>query len=178
MSNKGYAFEAYVTDFFKAAFSNLLKGKNKIFRIIGSGRNKFATRTGGGGILEGDVSIELEFLPKNILIECKHHKSKTIEKSFTVKKEWVDQALSEANKNGRWSVVAIRFKSSSENAVHYIIPEEHFLEMLKFIELISTKLGINYSDGLNNLSNSELLTELSKRLETIKCLKNGENESS
>ena len=71
MTNKGYFFEAEVTDFFRDLFKEALKNtKNKIFRVIGSGRNKLATKTGGESTLMGDVSIELETLPKNILIEC------------------------------------------------------------------------------------------------------------
>jgi hypothetical protein len=186
MSNKGYQFEAQITDTLRELFKDILNDKNKIFRVIGSGRNKLATKTGEDTILEGDVSVELEFLPKNLLIECKHHKSKAGKgKSHPLKKEWVDQALSEAIKNGRLSIVAIKFKSTSPNSkefqqyewydghfgntIHYIIPEPHFKELLSWFK--DTRIAsINNKDMLlNQLSDEELIDELKRRLGRKVC---------
>jgi hypothetical protein len=183
---KGYAFEIYVVDKLRELFKSAIESNpaNKVFRIIGSGRNKLANKSGQDSLLEGDVSVEISTLPRNFLIECKHHKSRTIEKSIGLKKEWCDQARHEAQKNNRWSAVAIRFKqvspSSKElkdyvwygedaNSVHYIVPEKHFLEILRFLELNIAEKGIYYHKELTNFSNQELLGELTRRLEQNQC---------
>jgi len=183
MSNKGYGFEVYCVDFFRKIFQHVLGDdtKNKVFRVIGSGRNKLATKTGEDTLLEGDVSIEIDTLPKNILIECKHHKSKTSKgKSHPVLKTWVDQALHEAINEKRWAAVAIKFKQIAanskdhkqyvwgdgkfSNSVHYIIPEPHFAEMLLELEKSTSSMGLNKETKLSSLSNDELIGELVKRL--------------
>ena len=178
MSNKGYSFEASEVEFWRNAFSGSVSS-SFIYRVEGSGRSKNATLTGSQSLLEGDVSLELSkasILPKDILIECKHHKSRTIEKSVSVKKGWVDQALHEAQKNGKWSIVAIKFKGVRPNdtslqpycwydgrfgnSIHYIVPQIHFLEMIKYIEKIKSGTIIDLSE----VSTDQLISELRKRL--------------
>ena len=181
--NKGYNFESSEVDVWRKFLIGLGiptdKVEELVFRVIGSGMNKLATKT-GGTILEGDVSVELAkltILPKDILIECKHHKSHTIERSVSVKKEWVDQALHEAEKNGRLALVAIKFKgvapNSTElkkycwadghfgNSIHYIIPQHHFFELTSYIAGIKSKQTVDLVD----VSTDELLAELKRRLE-------------
>lgn len=193
MSNLGYALEAQVTEFFRKLFSKALQdSKNKIFRVIGSGRSKNATLTGGETTLEGDVSVELNTLPKNILIECKHYKSRTKERSFTVQKCWLDQSLHEAMKINRWSFVVIKFKGVAPNSVelkkyiwadgkfgnntHYIIPETHLAEMLKCIENAKSDVLTNKETMLSEISNEDLLLEMKRRLkEREECLNDGNN---
>jgi len=190
MSNKGYQFEIQITEFFRNLFKAALKRnpENKIFRIIGSGRNKLATKTGEDTLLEGDVSVEVDSLPKNFLVECKHRKSGAEHsKSFAIKKEWVDQARTEAEKIGRWSVVAIKFKGVSPNAkelkkhtwygkdgnsVHYIIPEKHFAEILSYIENAQNKCIIKRKVTLSEVSSVNLLREIQRRLEEVKKCSN------
>jgi hypothetical protein len=184
---KGYTFEIYVVDKLRELFRSAIENNpvNRVFRIMGSGRNKNSTKSGQDSLLEGDVSVELSFLPKNFLIECKHHKSHTIEKSISVRKEWLDQARQEAENNKRWSAVAIRFKHVSPksndlkqyswygedgNSVHYIVPEKHFLEILKYFELNRDEKGIYNHNELSNFSNNQLLEELQKRLEQNQCV--------
>jgi len=185
--NKGYLFETEEVDFWRLTFPEI--AEELIFRVEGSGRNKLATKTGSQSMLEGDVSLELAkagILPKDVLIECKHYKtpkkSKKADsgrpmKSFSVKKEWVDQALHEAEKNGRFSIVAIKFKgvrpnekeltekycwadSHFGNSVHYIIPRHHFIELIKYLKGIKDK---NIVD-LSQISTDALLVELRKRV--------------
>lgn len=178
MSNKGYSFEIEEVDFWRKVFPTV--PEDRIYRVEGSGRSKNATKTGQQSLLEGDVSLELAaalILPKDILIECKHQKGRTIQKSISVKKEWVDQALDEAEKNGRWSVVAIKFKgvrpNSKElqdytwydgkfgNSVHYIVPQRHFVQILRYIKKIRSETVVD----LGQVSTDELLSELRKRIE-------------
>lgn len=190
MSNLGYGFEVLVTDFFRELFKKALENpKNKIFRVIGSGRNKLATKTGGETTLEGDVSIEIDSLPKNILIECKHYKSHTKERSFAVKKEWLDQALHEAAKIGRWSMVAIKFKGVAPNSVelkkyvwadgkfgnniHYIIPETHLAEILACIESAKSTVLSNSKVTLSEVSDEDLIAEVKERLRRRRECSNG-----
>ena len=182
--NLGYPFEVSEVDAWRTLLTALGIDSNTIekavFRIIGSGMNKLATKT-GGTILEGDVSVALatlSILPKDILIECKHYKSSArAEKSFSVKKEWVDQALHEAQKNGRLALVAIKFKgvapNSTElkkycwadghfgNSIHYVIPQHHFFELIKYISGIKSKQTVDLID----VPTDELLAELKRRLE-------------
>jgi protein subunit release factor A len=189
MSNLGYSLEIQVTEFFRELFKKaLIDPKNKIFRVIGSGRSKNATLTGGETTLEGDVSVEVSSLPKNILIECKHYKSRTKERSFAVKKEWLDQALHEAAKINRWSMVAIKFKGVAPNSVelkkyvwadgkfgnniHYIIPEIHLAEMLQCIESVKSEVLNNKEDMFSQVSDEDLVQEVKNRLQRReeKCL--------
>ncbi len=162
--------------------------KEYIYRVEGSGRSKNATKTGAQSMLEGDVSLELEkagILPKDILIECKHYKTASKKKadsgramkSFSIKKEWVDQALHEAEHNGRLSIVAIKFKGIRPNekeltdkycwadghfgnSIHYIIPRHHFIEIIRYLKGIKDKNTVD----LSQVSTDELLVELKKRL--------------
>ena len=177
MSNKGYKFEIEEVEFWRNALLDV--PKEFIYRVEGSGRSKNATKTGTASLLEGDVSLELAkalILPKNILIECKHHKSRTIEKSLSVKKEWVDQALHEAEKNDRWSIVAIKFKGVRPNSetlkqycwydgkfgnnVHYIVPQRHFQEIIGYIKDIKSRATID----LSQVSVEDLLSEVKRRI--------------
>lgn len=183
---KGYNFEKEEVEFWRMTFPDV--EEEYIFRVEGSGRSKNATLTGAQSMLEGDVSLELAkagILPKDVLIECKHYKTKSKKKadsgrpmkSFSVKKEWVDQALHEAEKNGRFSIVAIKFKNVHPNekeltekycwadgkfgnSIHYIIPKHHFVEIIKYLECIKNRNTVD----LSQVSVDELLNELKKRL--------------
>lgn len=186
MSNKGYNFEADEVDFWRLTFPEI--DKEYIFRVEGSGRSKNATKTGSQSMLEGDVSLELKkagILPKDILIECKHYKtsskkkttSNRVMKSFSIKKEWVDQALHEAEHNGRFSIVAIKFKGVRPNekeltekycwadghfgnSIHYVIPQHHFVEIIRYICGIKDRTTVD----LSQVSTDDLFDELKKRL--------------
>lgn len=183
---KGYSFEKEEVEFWRLTFPGV--DPDFIFRVEGSGRSKNATLTGAQSMLEGDVSLELAkagILSKDVLIECKHYKTRSKKKadsgrpmkSFSVKKEWVDQALHEAEKNGRFSIVAIKFKNVRPNekeltekyqwadghfgnSIHYIIPRRHFIELIKFICCIKDKNTID----LSQISTDVLLAELKQRL--------------
>jgi len=185
--NKGYKFEIDEVDFWRAQFPDI--DKEYIYRVEGSGRSKNATKTGAQSMLEGDVSLELAkalILPKDILIECKHYKTTSKKKqvntnrpmkSFSIKKEWVDQALHEAEKNDRWSLVAIKFKGVRPNdkslrnyfwydgkfgnSIHYIIPQRHFIEILRYVKTIKESKKVD----LGQIPTNELFEELRKRLD-------------
>ncbi len=177
--NKGYDFEAATVTLWRLEFPDI--DEKLIFRVEGGGRNKLASKTGSQTILEGDVSIELAkvgILPKNILIECKHHKTKRKNQiNHPVDKEWVDQARHEAEKNGRWSIVAIKFKhvhpnikelrekycwanGKDGNQEHYIIPVTHFIELIQYIVGIKNQINVD----LSTVSTEKLLDELRKRV--------------
>lgn len=185
---KGYSFEIEEVDFWRLAFQDIEKSRRDelIFRVEGSGRSKNATKTGSQSMLEGDVSLELAKLgvsPKDILIECKHYRTaskKTADtgrpmKSFSVKKEWVDQALHEAEHNNRLSIVAIKFKGIRPNevglrkycwadghfgnSIHYIVPRHHFLELIRFIKGIRDREIID----LSQIPIDDLLNEVKRR---------------
>jgi len=183
LSNLGYNFEAEEVDIWRITFPEI--DEEYIFRVEGSGRSKNATKTGAQSMLEGDVSLELAkagILSKDVLVECKHYKTSSKKKdgkppkSFTVKKEWVDQALHEAEKNGRFSVVAIKFKGVRPNekeltkycwadgkfgnAVHYIIPRHHFMEFIRYLKCIKDKKSVD----LSSISTDDLLEELKRRM--------------
>lgn len=179
MGNKGYKFEAETVDFWRLEFPDI--GEKYIFRVEGGGRNKLASKTGTQTILEGDISLELAkagILPKDILIECKHHKTKRKNQvNHPVDKLWVDQARHEAEKNGRWSVVAIKFKNvqprikelretfcwadgKDGNQIHYIIPIKHFVEMIHCFMRIKDKTHVD----LSTVSTDQLIEELRKRV--------------
>lgn len=178
MSNKGYNYEAETVTLWRLEFPDI--DKKLIFRVEGGGRNKNASKTGTQTILEGDISIELSkvgILPKDILIECKHHKSyRKNQVNHPVDKEWVDQARHEAEKNNRWSIVAIKFKSvrpnikelqkycwadgKDGNQSHYIIPVKHFIEIIKYLKGIKEQTNID----LSAVSTKDLMRELQKRL--------------
>ena len=176
MSNLGYTFEVAEVDFWRNILSDVKK--EYIYRVEGSGQSKLSTKTGQQSLLEGDVSLELAkalILPKNILIECKHHKSRTKEKSLSVKKEWVDQALHEAEKNNSWSIVAIKFKHVKPNSlelrkycwydghfgnnIHYILPQKHFAAIIGYIKEMKEATVCD----LKQVSTEDLLSEIKRR---------------
>lgn len=190
MANMGYSFEIEEVDFWRLTFPDI--DEEYIFRVEGSGRSKNATKTGSQSMLEGDVSLELEkagVLSKDILMECKHYKTKSKKKaasgrpmkSFSIKKEWVDQALHEAEHNGRLSIVAIKFKGIRPNekelvekycwadghfgnSIHYVIPRHHFIELIRYLKGIKDK---NIVD-LSQVSTEDLLNEIKSRMLTKK----------
>lgn len=184
MGNRGYSFEADTVTFWRLEFPDI--NETLIFRVEGGGRNKNASKTGTQTILEGDVSIELAkagILPKDILIECKHHKNsrkKTV--NHPLNKKWVDQARHEAEKNNRWSIVAIKFKNvrpntkelienfcwadgKDGNQIHYVIPAAHFLEIVKYIATTRKNCANTTSANLSHVSTTELIEELKKRID-------------
>lgn len=178
MSNLGYKFEVDEVDYWRKIFPDI--DEVYIYRVEGSGRSKNATKTGQASLLEGDVSLEFrkaQFLPKDILIECKHYKSKAKQKSFSVKKEWLDQALHEAETHDRFSIVAIKFKGVAPNSIelqkycwcdkkfgnsiHYIMPAYHFTELMQYVK----KLKEDKHLDLSLVSTDDLLNEVRKRLD-------------
>lgn len=148
MSNKGYPFERETLDTFKTLEDGT---DGKSYRVYGSGRNKLSTTLDPNSDLSGDVNVSLPFLDKPIKVECKHYKNDTpkkndagkIERSMRVEKKWLDQNLEEAEAKGSYSVVAIKFKRSQDNAVHYIIPKDHFIQLLDYIKKLSSE-GISF----------------------------------
>jgi hypothetical protein len=95
-----------------------------------------------------------------------------------VDKKWVDQARHEAERNNRWSIVAIKFKNvhpnmkelrekycwadgKEGNQEHYIIPARHFLDLIHYIVGIKNKISID----LSAVPTEELLKELTKRVD-------------
>ena len=186
MSNMGYSFEIKEVEFWRLTFPDI--DEEYIFRVEGSGRNKLATKTGSQSMLEGDVSLELEkagILPKDILVECKHYKTPSKKKaasgrpmkSFSIKKEWVDQALHEAEHNGRLSIVAIKFKGIRPNekelvekycwadghfgnSIHYVIPRHHFMELITYLKGIKDKNTVD----LSQVPTGDLLNEIKNRM--------------
>ena len=174
MSNKGYGFEIEVLKYFRELEDGTDK---KSFRIYGSGRNKLAKNMDPNAELEGDVLAKLPFLNCDIQVECKHYKpskSSKEEKGISVKKEWLDQNREEAENSNRYSVVAIKYKGQRYNAVQYIMPREHFENLLleikyagKYIkELLSKESGT-----LKDYSTEQILEEIKERCQN----KNKEN---
>jgi hypothetical protein len=95
---------------------------------------------------------------------------------------WLDQALHEAQKNGRFSLIAIKFKSISPNSTelkkycwadghfgnstHYVIPQHHFFELIEYIASIKNKsVNTNSKEiDISTISTSDLIEELKKRV--------------
>ena len=184
MSNLGYGFEVELVDFLREELKKFFPEDTDInllvYRVEGSGRSKNATKTGTQSVLEGDVVANLSEtrqFPFKFLIEAKHHKSHTIEKSVSVKKEWVDQALHEANESGSLPIVAIKFKGVKPNgkelqkfnwadghfgnSVHYIIPQHTFIEILQAFHDEKAKRNV---PNLSEVTTMELIDELKNRL--------------
>jgi hypothetical protein len=126
----GYDFEVEITKFFRN-----LPGGEKSYRVDQSGRTSKATITGHPDeIKQGDSVAEIEFLPKKFLAECKHYQSSRVkDKTFVVRKEWLDKARTEAEENGALCLVPIKYKNMRQNATHFIIPQDHFEELLLYI---------------------------------------------
>lgn len=190
MSNLGTGFEYSEVNEWRALLKEL-SGLNDeeivklVFRIEQSGAHKNATMTSTANLLEGDVAVDLIkslHLPKNILIECKHRKSsRKTDKTHPIEKFWVDQALHEAVKNNRLSILAIKFKGIKPNAkelrdylwytgkfgnsVHYIMPRIHFFELItSFIHFVH-KLRATGGVDLQGISTVDLLVEIKRRLD-------------
>lgn len=88
----------------------------------------------------------------------------------------MDQALHEAEHNGRLSIVAIKFKGIRPNekeltekycwadghfgnSIHYVIPQHHFIELIRYLKGIKDKSTVD----LSQVSTGNLLDELRKR---------------
>lgn len=171
MGKMGIPFEYEIVEIFRKAFPKFVK---KIFRVWGSGSAKGRGKTSSDSQKEGDVKLDLDFLKEGFLIECKHLKtSRKTEKTFPLTKEAVDKARHEAEINKLLSGVAIKFKrcypNSKEykeyswfgkdaNSIHIAIPVSHFIELLLYIEKLSS--------GKFEITNEKLLQILSKKLES------------
>jgi hypothetical protein len=155
MANKGYGFEVEILKYFQDLEDGIDK---KSYRVYGSGRNKLAKNLDPDSQLDGDVRVKLDFLDKNINVECKHYKTNRVKKSFPLLKEWLDQNREESEKEGNYSIVAIKYKFSKENNIQYVIPREHFEDLLKFIKNNKPKTS------LSDYSIIEILDELTKRI--------------
>lgn len=157
----------------------------KSYRVEGSGRSKNATKTGkqDSTILEGDL-IGIGFLsPENsedTYFEIKGRKTKKrktgdpkFSKYMTLEKAWLDQARSEAEHLGLFSIVTVHFKgclpnntelkdytfyNEDSNADHVIIPWVHFEGILDFMRQYQ-------KEGIEKFSNEELIREVKRRLE-------------
>lgn len=163
MSNKGYGFEIETLNTFQALEDSTVK---KSFRVYGSGRNKLSKNLDPDADLDGDVRVKLDFLDKNISVECKHYKPRKKEdRSISVKKEWVDTNLLEAEQNNEYSLVAIKFKNTSHNSVHYILPKHHFIQMMEYIKKIKNEC---VKTDLRDYSVDELLNEIKIRCQDKK----------
>ncbi len=136
MSKKGYSLEHEIEVWIcKLAEQDLiLSPLDRSFRVPNSGAM---------ANLKGDVRTnKIEWLPKDIIFECKHRKnastSKASEKkrlkSLRVEKEWLDKNRDEAEKENKLSAICISFKHASKNRQHIIMPLDHFEEMLKMIK--------------------------------------------
>lgn len=165
MANKGYAFEKETVERLKKRF-----GEQTAFRVYGSGRNKLSKNLSKDVDLEGDVMLELPLSKLLFQLECKHYKDKEgkkgKERSIRILKDWLDTNLDESERKGAKSIVAIKFKYTSDNAVHYIVPEEHFLILLEIVEKLQKSKVIR--EDLKGKSNEELINEISWRLKEKK----------
>ena len=91
----------------------------------------------------------------------------------------MDQALHEAEHNGRLSIVAIKFKGIRPNekelvekycwanghfgnSIHYVIPQHHFVELIAHIKGIKDKNTVD----LSQISTENLFDEIKKRMLT------------
>jgi len=157
LSNLGYGFEIETLKEFQA----LEDGTNyKSYRVYGSGRNKLSKHNDPDANLDGDIVVKLDFLDKDIGVECKHYKPRNKkERSISVKKEWLDQNFEESEKNNEYSLVAIKFKNTSYNNVHYILPKKHFISLLKYIKESKPKVD------LTDYSSLQLINELKYRIQ-------------
>lgn len=158
MSNLGYPFEIETLK----TFQSLEDGtKKESYRVYGSGRNKLSIHIDPNANLDGDIVVKLDFLDKDIGVECKHYKPRNKkERSISVKKEWLDQNLEESEKNNEYSLVAIKFKNAPVNQVHYIIPKKHFIDLLNYIKSLKRKLP---KTELKDYSINELCDEIKNR---------------
>lgn len=161
--NKGYGFEIETL----RAFQQLEDGTDtKCYRVYGSGMNKNAINMDPDADLDGDVKVEYHWLDKPISVECKHYKPRNKkERSISVKKEWLDQNLEEAEKSGHYSIVAIKFKNTSFNNVHYILPRDHFINLLEYVKVLrNNDIKLDLKTPLKYYSNEELTEEIYRRL--------------
>lgn len=159
MSNLGYPFEIETLKNFQA----LEDGTNKqSYRVYGSGRNKLSINADPNANLDGDIIVKLDFLDKDIGVECKHYKPRNKkERSISVKKEWLDQNREESELKNEYSLVAIKFKNTSYNNIHYILPREHFEDLLNYVKKIKSEIP---KINLSEYSSLELIDELKYRI--------------
>ena len=173
MSNLGYPFEIETLNVIKSLETPSIIGKDedgndilkyKSYRVYGSGMNKNSINLDPDAILDGDVIGDLEFLPKKLQIECKHHKSRKVEKSLAVEKKWIDDNNSEAKKNNAIPILTIKFKNAKANSIQFIISKEYFVELMSYIKdlYISKQVKVN---NLKDVPTSDLLTERNRRTE-------------
>ena len=159
--NLGYSFEIETLKEFQS-LEDLSDGTDyKSYRIYGSGRNKLSKHADPDANLDGDLLIKLDFLDKNIGVECKHYKPRNKkERSISVKKEWLDQNREESEKENEYSLVAIKFKNTKYNNTHYILPKEHFIDLLRYIKNLKSELP----KDLDEYSDLQLVNELKYRI--------------
>jgi hypothetical protein len=159
MSNLGYPFEIETLKHFQELEDGTSK---KSYRVYGSGRNKLSIHIDPEANLDGDIVVKLDFLDKDIGVECKHYKPRNKkERSISVKKEWLDQNLEESEKNNEYSLVAIKFKNTKHNNIHYILPKDHFLDMLRYIKKLKKEIP---KSSIQEYSSLELIDELKYRI--------------
>lgn len=156
----GDGFEIEVQNYFRA-FEDFDDGTDyKCFRVVLSGGAVGSTSYDPNLDLEGDVIVNLPFIP-GLKVECKHHKSETKEVSFRIQKSWFDKITKEAEKSNRLAILALKFKNYSNNATQFIISKEHFTIFLKHIKQMYLGRG---KPVLSSVSTKSLLEELEKRL--------------
>lgn len=174
MSNLGYPFEIETLEIVKSLEVPMKIGvdeegndilKYKSYRVYGSGMNKNSINLDPTATLDGDIIGELQFLPKKLQIECKHHKSRKIEKSLAVEKKWLDENNEEAEKNGNIPMLAFKFKNAKKNNIHFVISKDYFLELMNYIKDLyeKNKAELPLMD-IKEVSSDELIEELKRRI--------------
>jgi len=165
---KGYSFEVHVARFYSGSFGEA--GKES-YRVMGSGRSVNATISKDSGrVLVSDAVGVLDFLPFQLLTECKSRTPSSKKIVFPLEKDWLDKNRDRAEKLGMLSVVAIKFKRQRKdkrikeyefskndlNVVHYIVPERHLKKLLDCVQK-------NEVFNLSEVSTDDLIGEIRKR---------------
>ena len=204
--NLGYSFEVSSVDNYRRLFlrqwpTYAPQVSGSIYRVEGSGQSKNATKTGSDhSVLEGDVVLKLkdffgytafeahDTIPfDGVLQENKNYKSRREDqKSFTLQKEWLDQARHEAMNRSMLSVVAIKFKGTRPNikeyqkynwhgvdgnAVHYMVPHHDWFQLWAFLlsliahnDELERLVHADQQTTLADISDEALLEEVARRL--------------
>lgn len=144
--NRGYPFERELTETFRRYFGKVLE---ECYRIEGSGQSKHATLTGSKKLKKrGDVFLHIKQFPFSLkfLVEAKWYKTQgKTAKSMAIRKQWLDQARDEAEREKCLAALAFKFKRQSvrskelkeysfygrdSNAIWIAMPLKHFVLMV------------------------------------------------
>lgn len=95
----------------------------------------------GEPLLTGDVKGEVENYPKKFRVECKAGYNSSTDKEvkqFTLKKEWLDKIVAEAEASHAIPMLAGKFSGARSGVKHFIVlPIKVFIEMIN--EYTATK---------------------------------------